>query len=112
MLDPIACAGMAIGAPRVAVVALIELHHLLVERGFRASSVVDSRIVREKQNATQFAKAASATASAGAGSSSTQSRAKFHPLSGEKSAGASEGDRQLGDPLNASVGCLDGGVRQ
>jgi hypothetical protein len=34
MLDPVSCTGMAtIGAPRVTVSALLELHHLLVERG-------------------------------------------------------------------------------
>jgi hypothetical protein len=39
MLDPVTCAGMAtIGAPRVTVSALLELHHLLIERGFRRSS--------------------------------------------------------------------------
>ena len=39
MLDPVACAGMAtVGAPRVTVSALLELHHLLIERGFRQSS--------------------------------------------------------------------------
>ena len=112
MLDPIACAGMAIGAPRVTVSALIELHRLLVERGFRGSSVVDSRIVKEKQNATQFAKAASTATSAEAGSSSTQPRAKFHPSSGDESAGASEGNRQLGDHLDPSVRRLDRGARQ
>src|SRR5947209_12652114 len=37
MLDPVACAGMEIGAPRVAVTALIDLHRLLIERGFRRS---------------------------------------------------------------------------
>jgi hypothetical protein len=35
-LDPVACAGMAaIGSPHVAVSALLDLHHLLIERGFR-----------------------------------------------------------------------------
>jgi hypothetical protein len=29
MLDPAGCAGMAIGAPRVAISALVDLHHLL-----------------------------------------------------------------------------------
>jgi hypothetical protein len=38
MLDPVTCAAMAIGAPRVSVSALIDLHHLLIERGFRRSS--------------------------------------------------------------------------
>jgi hypothetical protein len=110
MLDPIACAGMAIGAPRVTVSALSELHHLLVERGFRGNSVVDSRIVKEKQNAPQFAKAASTATSAGSGSSPTQPRAKFYPASGDEPGGASEGDRQLGDRLDGSVRHLDGGA--
>lgn len=39
VLDPVVCAGMAtIGAPRIAVSALLDLHHLLIERGFRRSS--------------------------------------------------------------------------
>src|SRR5712672_321059 len=48
MLDPAACAGMELGAPRVAVSALAELHRLLVEVGFRNSSQVDRRVVLEK----------------------------------------------------------------
>jgi hypothetical protein len=31
MLDPVACIGMAIGAPCVAVSALLDLHHMLIE---------------------------------------------------------------------------------
>ena len=50
MLDPAACAGMALGAPRVAVAALDELHHLLIERGFRRSSRDDPTIVQEEQD--------------------------------------------------------------
>jgi hypothetical protein len=38
MLDSVACAGLGFGAPRVAVSALVELHHLLIEGGFRRSS--------------------------------------------------------------------------
>ena len=48
MLDPAACAGMELGAPRVAVSALAELHQLLTERGFRRSSR-DDPIVQEEQ---------------------------------------------------------------
>jgi hypothetical protein len=52
MLDPVACAGMAtIGAPRVTVSALLELHHLLIERGFRRSSRDDHTIVQGEQYA-------------------------------------------------------------
>src|SRR5215472_11246559 len=57
MLDPVACAGMAtIGTPRVTVSALIELHHLLSERGFKRScrddqtAVADSVYARAEAN--------------------------------------------------------------
>ena len=49
MLDAAACAGMALGAPRVTVSALAELHQLLVERGFRRSSSDGPTIVLEEQ---------------------------------------------------------------
>jgi hypothetical protein len=44
ILDPAACAGMAIGAPRVTVSALADLHQLLIEHGFRRSSPDDPTI--------------------------------------------------------------------
>jgi hypothetical protein len=50
MLDPAACAGMKIGVPRADVGALSDLHRLLVEHGFRRSSLGDPRIAKEKQN--------------------------------------------------------------
>jgi hypothetical protein len=50
MLDPAACAGMSLGAPRVKLAALAELHQLLVERGFRRSSRDDPTIVQEEQH--------------------------------------------------------------
>ena len=43
MLDRAACAGMQIGAPRVAASALLDLNHRLIERGFRAGSSDDRR---------------------------------------------------------------------
>ena len=49
MLDAAACAGMALGAPRVTVSALVELHQLLIERGFRQSSLVGPTIVQEER---------------------------------------------------------------
>src|SRR5260370_23090558 len=49
MLDPAACAGMGLGAPRVTLAALAELHQLLTEHGFRRSSRDDQTIVQEKQ---------------------------------------------------------------
>jgi hypothetical protein len=50
MLDPVACAGMAIGSPRVAISALADLHRLLIEFGFRRSSQDDPTIVQEEQD--------------------------------------------------------------
>ena len=50
MLDPAACAGMTFGAPRVSISALADLHHLLIERGFRRNSPGDSTIVQEEQD--------------------------------------------------------------
>src|SRR5258705_13306432 len=59
MLDPAACAGMALGAPRVMLAALAELHQLLTERGFRRSSRGDQTIVQEQQH-EEFARVGSA----------------------------------------------------
>ena len=39
MLDPVACTGMEIGAPRVSLAALTDLHRLLIAQGFRGRSV-------------------------------------------------------------------------
>jgi hypothetical protein len=47
-LDPAACAGMVLGAPRVTLSVLAELHQLLIERGFRRSSRDDPIIVKEE----------------------------------------------------------------
>src|SRR5215212_738210 len=51
MLDPVACAGMTLGAPRVSIGALTELHQLLIEQGIRRSSLGDSIVVQEEQDA-------------------------------------------------------------
>jgi hypothetical protein len=64
MLDRVACAGMAtIGAPRVTVSALLELHHLLIEGGFRRSSRDDHTIVRGSNMRKRPAPAPSSTVS-------------------------------------------------
>jgi hypothetical protein len=71
MLDPAACAGMEIGAPHAEAAALIDLHRLLVERGFRRSSLGDLRIAKEEQN-DQFAETGSDNAGAVRGPASAQ----------------------------------------
>src|SRR4051812_8370426 len=50
MLDPVACAGMEIGVRRVSADALIELHRLLCERGYRRSSPDDAIVVQEERD--------------------------------------------------------------
>jgi len=50
MLDHVACAGMELGAPRVTLSALAELHQLLIEYGFRRSSSDGPTIVHEERH--------------------------------------------------------------
>ena len=51
MLDPVVCAGMAIGAPRVDVAALVELQRRLKGAVKAADSRSDVAIVPEENNA-------------------------------------------------------------
>ena len=50
MLDPVICAGMTIGAPRVDLAALVELERLLIGTANPAHSRSDVAIVREEGN--------------------------------------------------------------
>jgi hypothetical protein len=49
MIDASVCAGMALGAPRISMDALRELHLLLLERGFRRSFCDDLPVVQENR---------------------------------------------------------------
>ncbi len=109
MLDPAACTGMKIGAPRADVAALSDLHRLLVERGFRRSSLGDPRIAKEEQN-EQFAEVGSDNAGAVRGPAPAQHRVRFHLVEGHERLGARENDRVSGKPLDASGGRRDGGA--
>jgi hypothetical protein len=64
MLDPVACAGMEAGEPRVSVSALRDLHRLLFERSLRGNSLDSSDPVQENRH-EHFTKGSS-TRSAGA----------------------------------------------
>ena len=99
------------GGRRVAVSALIDLHYLLIERGFRGNSFVDSQIVKEEQN-EPFAKVGSTNDGAERNPSSTQPRVKFHPTSVNDPDRADEGDRQLGVPFEAGGGRHNGGLHR
>ena len=62
MLDPVACAGMEIGSRRVSVDALIALHRLLCERGYRRSSPDDAIVVQEERDGEPEDRTGAATA--------------------------------------------------
>jgi hypothetical protein len=80
MLDPMACAGMAtIGPPCVSVSALLDLHHLLIERGFRRSSQDDPNIVQEEQH-----EESARTGAAGDGPAPTEHGTRFGEGSGDE----------------------------
>jgi hypothetical protein len=94
MLDPVTCAAMAIGAPRVAVSALIDLHHLLIERGFRQSSLDDPNIVQEEQDEEP-----ADVDTAVSGPAPAQHAVRFQKASGDEPLGAQDGARRARGPL-------------
>ena len=96
MLDRAACADMVIGAPRAELAALVELHDLLIERGFRRSSLCDPRIVKEEQNEHIAEVGFDHGASAGRGSASALHHVRFDPVAGNERVGAHESDRVSG----------------
>ena len=100
MLDPVACAGMEIGAPRVAVSGLVELHRLLIEGGFRRSSRDDSNIVQEEHDEEPAATGAAVHAPAPA-----QHSARFRKPSGDEPVRTAHRTCAAGDPV-------DGGRRR
>src|SRR6266568_1668078 len=93
MLDPVACAGMAtIVAPRVALSALLDLHHLLIAGGFRRSSR-DDPIIVEKEQREEPAHAGAAVRFA-----PTQHGARFGQASGDEPIRTRGGARPAGRP--------------
>jgi hypothetical protein len=105
ILDPIACAGMALGEPRVAVSALNELHRLLIERGFRQSSLDDPIIVQEGQD-----EKAADTNAAICGAAPAQHLVRFRKASGDESVGAQHDARPTGQPPVGGRRRRDGGA--
>jgi hypothetical protein len=111
MLDPVACARMEIGAPRATVTALIDLHQLLIERGFRGNFLDDSRIVQEKQN-EECPKIGSANTGAADSPAPARHSVRFHPASRNESIRPRESASALGQPLDASRRRDGGGAQQ
>ena len=62
MLDAAACAGVEIGAPRVAAPALTDLHRLLATLGFRTDSQGDSTVALGSSDEINTAEGAAVTA--------------------------------------------------
>jgi hypothetical protein len=110
MLDPVICAAMQIGAPCVSVSALVELHHLLVELGLRASSADDSDIVREEPSDQVANIGVNSVAIATDGTAAAQHCIRFHRASGNEFRGAREGARAVGAPLDAGSRRSDRGA--
>ena len=84
MLGPVACAGMELGVPRATLSALADLHRLLIERGFRASSPDDPGIVQEKQNANRCKTSRAETVAALDSRAPALPGLQFHPASGHE----------------------------
>ena len=72
MLDPVVCVSMTLGEPRVAVAALRELRHLLVERGLRGYSSNDSTFVQEECDEFSLRDHSTAASAAGRSTASDQ----------------------------------------
>jgi hypothetical protein len=104
MLDPIACTGMEMGAPLVTVAALIELHNLLIEGGFRGSSSDDSRIVQEELDEKP--------AITGAAVDASVYGARFRKPSGDKFIRTPDSTCAAGLDLDGSRGRGDGGAQR
>lgn len=90
MLDPVVCVSMTLGEPRVAVAALRELHHLLVERGLRGDSSNDSTFVQEECD--EFDLRDHSTAASGTGSSATSGQLGLYFSSTIRDEPISEGE--------------------
>jgi len=101
MLDPVVCAGMVSGAPRVTVSALVDLHHLLVEGGLRASSQDDSSSVQEEHSDQIASIATRDPAIAAEGATPAQHCVRFRPASRDEPVGARESARAAGESLDA-----------
>ena len=93
MLDLAACAGMSLGAPRVKLAALAELHQLLTERGFRRSFRDDPIIVQEQQH-EELARVGGAIR----GATPTQHPIRFDRASRDDPLGAPGRARPVGQP--------------
>jgi hypothetical protein len=107
MLDPAACAGMTSGAPRLSISALVDLHHLLIERGFRRNSSGDSTIVQEEHDETPAAADAAIHRP-----TTAQHSARFRKTPGDQLVGQTDGARSAGQTAVGGGRRGGGGARR
>jgi len=105
MLDPLACTGLAIGAPRVALSALVDLHHLLIAQGFRRSSADDANVAEEDRDAT-------AETGAAIGPAPAEHAARSRDASSHDPDRAQHGGRAAGLPVAGGRGRRGGEERR
>jgi hypothetical protein len=95
MLDPVACVGTGLEAPRVSPATLSDLHHLLTNLGFRRDSLDDSNLVQEGNDEVCETRTA-------VGRTPTVDRAGFGEASGDDPSRAPRGDCAAGRPSAGS----------
>ena len=106
MLDPVACAGMELGPPRVSAAALADLHDLLTRRGQRRSSPGDPTITREERDVRTQAADPSAAAPA------EHAARPREVAGGDEPRGAPGRGGDAGDPPDGSRGIGREGARR
>jgi hypothetical protein len=105
MLDPVLCAGMAMGAPRVTVAALIHLQRQLIDAGFRRTSPGDGTIVREERDEHPFEATAADIRRA-----PVQSDLRSREAAGLEPGRTCGGGEAVGRPAHGSRGRCGGGA--
>jgi hypothetical protein len=105
MLEPLACAGMEIGAPRVALAALVDLHHLLIAQGFRGCSLDDANVAKEDHDE-------SAKTGAPDGPPPADHAARLHEASRHDLTPAQRSPRAAGPTVDGGRGRRGGGERR
>ena len=93
---------MELGAPRISVTELTDLHRLLMDRGFRRSSLDDFRVVQEEHNAEVVRPESDNIGRLAPFSAPVEDRVCPKPASGNDSSRARKGGRGSLQPLDAS----------
>jgi hypothetical protein len=101
MLDAAVCSSMKLGDPRVTVMALRNLHQLLVDRHLRGNSPDDSTIVREKRNGQAAKRRSSKSAVVAIDTAPDEHDVRRRRASGDERGTARKGNHPSGEPADA-----------